>query len=96
MDNEPIFERSRILIDGSIIPSFTKAIDLTIHTKAPAKWKLVDMETGQEYVGSEEPNEYGKWIRIKDRVESRAGYSVGKWSDDDDWHPIIPFFGKSR
>jgi hypothetical protein len=27
---------------------------------------------------------------------SQAGYSVGKWSDDDDWHPIIPFRGKIR
>lgn len=25
-----------------------------------------------------------------------AGYSVGKWSDDDDWHPIVPFRGKIR
>jgi hypothetical protein len=25
-----------------------------------------------------------------------VGYSVGKWSDDDDWHPITPFIGKNR
>lgn len=24
------------------------------------------METGQEYIGSEKPNLYGKWKRIKD------------------------------
>lgn len=96
MENDPIIERNRVLIDGSIISSFTKAIDLTIHTKAPSKWLLIDMETGQEYIGSAEPNKYGKWIRIKDRTNSGAGYSVGKWSDDDDWHPITPFFGKSR
>ena len=23
--------------------------------------------------------------------ESQAGYSVGKWSDDDDWSPIVVF-----
>ena len=57
----------RKLIDGSKIESYEKAVDLTIHTKAPGKWKLIDMETGQEYVGSNKPNKYGKWIRIKDK-----------------------------
>lgn len=86
----------RKLLNGEFITEYDKAIDLTIHTKAPQKWLLIDMETGQEYIGSAEPNQYGKWIRIKDRVKNEAGYSVGKWSDDDDWHPITPFFGKSR
>jgi len=44
-------------------------IDLVIHTKAPGKWRLIDMETGQEYVGSSIPNEYGYWIRIKNREQ---------------------------
>jgi hypothetical protein len=57
----------RKLINGELVEESEKAIDLTIHTKAPGKWKLIDMETGQEYVGSIEPNKYGKWIRIKDK-----------------------------
>jgi hypothetical protein len=57
---------ARLLKDGTQVEEYQHAIDLTIHTKAPAKWKLVDMETGQEYVGSPVPNEYGKWVRIKD------------------------------
>jgi hypothetical protein len=56
----------RKLIDGSEVPEYESATDLTIHTKAPYKWLLVDLETGQEYRGSREPNEYGKWIRTKD------------------------------
>ncbi len=28
--------------------------------------------------------------------ESNIGYSTGKWSDDDDWNPITPFFGPNR
>jgi hypothetical protein len=29
--------------------------------------------------------------------EFEAGYSTGKWSDDDDMHPTItPFFGQNR
>lgn len=56
----------RKLIDGSEVPEYESATDLTIHTKAPHKWLLIDLETGQEYRGSNEPNEYGKWIRTKD------------------------------
>ncbi len=52
---------------GSEIEEYDKPVDLVIHTKAPGKWLLIDLETGQEYVGSPEPNAYGKWIRIKDR-----------------------------
>jgi hypothetical protein len=49
------------------VPESVTPIDLIVHTKAPSKWKLVDMETGQEYVGSLELNKYGHWIRIKDK-----------------------------
>lgn len=47
------------------VEEFDLAIDLTIHTKAPGKWLLVDMETGQQYVGSHAPNKYGKWLRLE-------------------------------
>ena len=43
-------------------------MDLIIHTKAPGKWRLIDMETGQEYIGTSLPNEYGFWIRVKNKV----------------------------
>jgi hypothetical protein len=56
----------RVLLDGTQVEDYEDPIDLTIHTKCPAKWKLIDMETGQEYVGSEKPNLYGKWKRIKE------------------------------
>jgi hypothetical protein len=46
----------RTLKDGSQVDSYDKPIDLIIHTKAPAKWKLIDLETGQEYLGSEIPH----------------------------------------
>jgi hypothetical protein len=61
----------RKLLNGSEVPETDKAVDLTIHTKAPSKWLLIDLETGQEYIGSEEPNLYGKWKRVKDRSEFR-------------------------
>jgi len=64
MDN-----KTRILIDGNEVEEFEQAVDLTIHTKCPEKWLLIDLETGQEYVGSDKPNLYGKWKRIKDAIK---------------------------
>ena len=58
----------RKLLDGTYVEEFSSAVDLTIHTKSPEKWKLVDLETGQEYVGSNVPTKYGRWRRIKDRI----------------------------
>ncbi len=57
----------RRLLNGEEVVELDSPIDITIHTKAPGKWKIIDMETGQEYIGSDIPNEYGQWIRIKDR-----------------------------
>ena len=62
----------RRLIDGTEVEEFDEAIDLTIHTKAPAKWLLIDLETGQEYIGSDKPNLYGKWRRIKDAKSDQS------------------------
>ena len=61
----------RNLIDGKSVPELESAVDLTIHTKAPEKWMLIDMETGQKYVGSPSPNLYGKWKRLKDKWDGR-------------------------
>jgi len=58
----------RKLINGQEAEEFDYAIDLTIHTKCPEKWLLIDLETGQEYMGSSKPNLYGKWKRIKDAI----------------------------
>jgi len=61
----------RKLITGIEVQEFDEAIDLTIHTKCPEKWLLIDLETGQEYMGSAKPNLYGKWKRIKDAVNTK-------------------------
>jgi hypothetical protein len=56
----------RILQDGTEVPSYDHPIDLIIHTKAPAKWKLIDLETGQEYIGSEITHpSFGELLRQK-------------------------------
>ena len=56
--------RKLLDIYGAEVEELNSPIDLIVHTKAPGKWKLIDMETGQEYVGLSFPNEYGQWIRI--------------------------------
>ena len=55
----------RILKDGSEVEAFEKPVDLIIHTKAPEKWKLVDMETGEEYIGSEIGTNFAEVLRSK-------------------------------
>jgi hypothetical protein len=55
----------RILKDGSEVEAFEKPVDLIIHTKAPEKWKLVDMETGEEYLGSEIGTNFAEVLRSK-------------------------------
>lgn len=55
----------RILKDGSEVESFEYPVDLIIHTKAPGKWKLIDMETGEEYLGSEINTDFAEVLRSK-------------------------------
>jgi hypothetical protein len=69
----------RKLIDGREVPELKKAVDLTIHTKAPGKWLLIDLETGQEYIGLDKPSLYGKWKRIKDAVSGKSDQSNNLW-----------------
>lgn len=64
----------RILRDGSEIDSFDKPVDLVIHTKAPEKWKLTDLETGEEYLGSEIITEFAEVLR--DKVKTNK---IGTW-----------------
>ena len=56
----------RKLLDGSEAPEFDFAIELIVLTKCPSKYKLVDMETGEEYIGNL-PTDGKKyhWKRIK-------------------------------
>lgn len=51
----------RRLKDGTHAQELPHPVDLTIHTKCPEKWILVDQQTGQVYRGSSEPTQYGPW-----------------------------------
>lgn len=45
--------KARKLIDGSIVEELKEPVSLVIETKCPSKWKIVDMETGQAYIGTD-------------------------------------------
>lgn len=40
----------RTLINGRTVPALAEPVTLTIHTKCPEKWMLLDMETGERYI----------------------------------------------
>ncbi len=60
----------RKLINGEEAEDFNDATDLTIHTKCPSKWILIDLETGQVYRGLKDPGPYGKWERLKEKMSN--------------------------
>ena len=45
--------KTRKLIDGREAQELDNPIKLLIETKCPSKWKIVDMETGQAYIGTD-------------------------------------------
>lgn len=56
---------NRKLLDGSTVPCVDIAIELRVITKCPNKYKLVDLETGEEYIG-QMPSEDGYHWKKKD------------------------------
>ena len=56
----------RKLKDGTEVQELLEAVELKVVTKCPNKWKLVDMETGEEYIGNR-PDEHNMfWKKVKD------------------------------
>lgn len=60
---------NRKLIDGSEVPELPEAQVLTLKTKCPEKWLLVDRETGEIYIPYTTPGpnqwkkiDFAKWV----------------------------------
>jgi len=53
----------RRLKDGVTVPELDEAVILTIKTKCPAKWLLIDQETGEAYVPHDTP-ETLQWKKL--------------------------------
>ena len=54
----------RTLKDGSHVPELDENITLRVYTKCPSKYKLVDMETGEEYIGQDPRYNNRHWGKI--------------------------------
>lgn len=72
---------SRTLLDGMVVEDYDYPIDITIHTKCPGKWKLIDMENGHEYIGTryiENANrDFLTWI--KEGLKPTVAIHYGSW-----------------
>lgn len=44
---------TRKLKNGTEVEELDTPVALEIYTKCPGKWKLIDMETGEEYIGQD-------------------------------------------
>jgi hypothetical protein len=53
----------RKLLDGTEVDEYDTAITLSITTKCPDKWLLVDQETGQVYIPYTTPGNL-QWKKI--------------------------------
>ena len=54
----------RKLLDGTEVIELESATELVVKTKCPNKYKLIDMETGEVYIGNQ-PNEHHRhWKKI--------------------------------
>lgn len=57
--------KTRELKNGDKAPEFENSVILEIKTKCPNKWKLIDLETGEEYIGTAPGEHYMQWKKIK-------------------------------
>jgi hypothetical protein len=55
---------NRLLIDGTTVPEIDVPIELKIKTKCPWKWKLTDMETGEQYMGHLPKEGDMDWVKV--------------------------------
>jgi len=56
--------KKRILKNGTEVEELDKPVNLTILTKCPKKWKVIDMETGQCYTATGNAEIYKQWKEV--------------------------------
>lgn len=55
----------RKLLGGTEVPELEESVTLSIKTKCPQKWMLIDMETGEIYTPYKTPGTL-QWERVQD------------------------------
>lgn len=48
--------KTRTLLDGKEVKEFESPVTLKVYTKCPEKYMLIDLQTGERYIGHEDPN----------------------------------------
>ena len=54
----------RKLQDGVQVYELEEPVELVVKTKCPMKWKLVDRETGEQYIGAIPKEGQKHWNRV--------------------------------
>lgn len=57
----------RKLLDGREVEELEEAKTLTVYTKCPEKWLLIDTETGEVYTGHVSDGK-NSWQKTKDSI----------------------------
>lgn len=55
----------RKLKDGVQVYELDNPVELVVKTRAPMKWKLIDRETGEEYIGATPKEGELHWSKIE-------------------------------
>lgn len=56
----------RQLQDGTEVKELSAPVQLVVYTRCPEKYKLIDMETGEMYVGTRPSHDNLHWRKIDD------------------------------
>ena len=48
--------KKRILLNGNEVLELDNPVTLNVYTKCPEKYMLIDMQTGERYIGHNDPN----------------------------------------
>ena len=54
---------TRLLKNGETVQEFENPVILSVYTKCPEKWLLVDLETGEHYIGCPTEGKYN-WKKV--------------------------------
>lgn len=57
---------SRTMQDGTVCPELEESVTLSITTKCPEKYTLIDNETGQMYKGNNSLENGKQWLLINE------------------------------
>ena len=55
---------TRTLLDGQEVQDHNTPITLEVYTKCPEKWMLIDMQTGEKYIGQMPCQDNLHWSKV--------------------------------